>query len=65
MHAEHLLATAHMDARRRQADHRRVVLQARATGRPATPHVARVALGQLLVRTGERLSGTSPGPYHA
>lgn len=60
MYAEHLVAQAHLAARRDAASRRRATRQQRQS-RPVAPHGARVALGQLLVRTGERLSGTSPG----
>lgn len=60
MYAEHLLANAHLEARRDAASRRRAARRQRES-RPVTPNGARVALGQLLVRTGERLSGASPG----
>lgn len=60
MHPELLLANAHLAARRDAAARRRA-RHDQHVSRPAAPSGVRVAVGQLLVRTGERLSGASPG----
>lgn len=60
MYPELLLANAHLAARRDAAARRRVRHEQRVS-RPAAPNGVRVAVGQLLVRIGERLAGASPG----
>lgn len=64
MYAEHLLADAHMSQRHREAARRRSTTRARRDGQRPARRVPTVVLGQLLVRTGERLSGASPGARH-
>lgn len=51
------LVHAHVGELRRRAH----VQRSRPVGAPRAPHAGRVALGQLLVRLGQRLSGASPG----
>lgn len=51
------LVHAHVGELHRRADAR----AARPVDAPRASHAGRVALGQLLVRLGERLSGASPG----